>query len=98
MRDDEAVIAQSNEVFVVERRGFDHIPEAERNMTLPQVAWFWVANSLNLFSFALGALRWWWSGWAYMRAYGSATAICAAADSTSAGWWYYLCRHRSAPG
>lgn len=57
MRDgEELVIPRSNEVFGVEVRGFDHIPEAERNMTLGQVDLFWVANSVNLFSFALGAL------------------------------------------
>jgi purine-cytosine permease-like protein len=56
MRDDEAIITRSNEAFSTEVRGFDHIPEAERNMTLPQVDLFWVANSVNLFSFALGAL------------------------------------------
>jgi nucleobase:cation symporter-1, NCS1 family len=56
MRDDEAPILHGNDVFGVEVRGFDHIPEAERNMTLPQVDLFWVANSVNLLSFALGAL------------------------------------------
>jgi purine-cytosine permease-like protein len=53
---DEQVIPHSNEAFGVEIRGFDHIPEAERNMTLPQVDVFWVANSVNLLSFALGVL------------------------------------------
>ncbi len=52
----ERIIPHSNEAFGLEVRGFDHIPEAERNMTLPQVDVFWVANSVNLFSFALGAL------------------------------------------
>jgi purine-cytosine permease-like protein len=56
MRDDEAVILHGNEAFGVEVRGFDHIPDAERNMTLRQVDQFWVANSVNLLSFALGAL------------------------------------------
>jgi purine-cytosine permease-like protein len=53
---DERVITHGNEVFGVEVRGFDHIPEPERNMTIGQVDLFWVANSVNLFSFALGAL------------------------------------------
>jgi purine-cytosine permease-like protein len=53
---DERVIPHSNEAFGLEVRGFDHIPEAERNMTLPQVDVFWVANSVNLLSFALGVL------------------------------------------
>lgn len=56
MRDAEEVILHGNEAFRVEVRGFDHIPEPERNMTLRQVDLFWVANSVNLFSFALGAL------------------------------------------
>jgi nucleobase:cation symporter-1, NCS1 family len=55
-RNDEQVILHSNEAFGMEVRGFDHIPEAERNMTLRQVGIFWVANSVNLFSFAIGAL------------------------------------------
>ena len=56
MIDNEKVIPHSNDVFAVEVRGFDHIPEPERNMTLRQVDQFWVANSVNLLSFALGAL------------------------------------------
>jgi nucleobase:cation symporter-1, NCS1 family len=52
----ERVIPHSNDTFHVELRGFDHIPEPERNMTLPQVDVFWLGNSVNLFSFALGAL------------------------------------------
>jgi purine-cytosine permease-like protein len=56
MREVEEVIRHGNEVFGVEVRGFDHIPEPERNMTMRQVDLFWVANSVNLFSFALGVL------------------------------------------
>jgi purine-cytosine permease-like protein len=56
MRDDEAVNLHGNDAFAVEVRGFEHIPEAERNMTPRQVDLFWVANSVNLLSFALGAL------------------------------------------
>jgi purine-cytosine permease-like protein len=56
MRDAEEPILHGNDVFRVEVRGFDHIPEPERNMTLRQVDLFWVANSVNLLSFALGAL------------------------------------------
>jgi cytosine/uracil/thiamine/allantoin permease len=56
MVDDEKVILHSNDVFSVEVRGFDHIPEPERNMTLRQVDQFWVGNSVNLLSFTLGAL------------------------------------------
>jgi NCS1 family nucleobase:cation symporter-1 len=56
MSANEAVILRSNEVFEIEVRGFDHIPEAERNMALRQVDPLWVGNSLNLLSFALGAI------------------------------------------
>jgi nucleobase:cation symporter-1, NCS1 family len=56
MSADEKVILHGNEVFAIEVRGFDHIPASERNMTLPHVDYLWVANSLNLLSFALGAL------------------------------------------
>jgi nucleobase:cation symporter-1, NCS1 family len=56
MADIEQVITDGNEVFHIEVRGFDHIPEAERNMTLPQVDYLWVGTSVNLLSFALGAL------------------------------------------
>jgi len=56
MSTEEAVIARSNEVFEIEVRGFDHIPEPERNMTLRQVDYLWVGTNVNLFTFALGAL------------------------------------------
>jgi hypothetical protein len=52
---EELILLHCNEAFGVEVRGFDHIPEPERNMMLPQVDLFWVANGVNLFSFALGA-------------------------------------------
>jgi purine-cytosine permease-like protein len=53
---DEEVILHGNDVFAIEVRGFDHIPEPERNMTLRQVDHLWVGSSVNLFSFALGAI------------------------------------------
>ena len=56
MSADEEVILRSNEVFEIEVRGFDHIPEPERNMSLRQVDHLWVGTSVNLFSFALGAI------------------------------------------
>jgi nucleobase:cation symporter-1, NCS1 family len=56
MSADEDVILHGNEVFEIEVRGFDHIPEPERNMALRHVDHFWVGNSVNLFSFALGAI------------------------------------------
>jgi nucleobase:cation symporter-1, NCS1 family len=52
----EEVILKSNEIFEIEVRGFDHIPERERNMTLRHVDYLWVGTSVNLFSFALGAI------------------------------------------
>jgi hypothetical protein len=36
-RDREEITLHSNDVFGMEVRGFDHIPEPERNMTLRQV-------------------------------------------------------------
>jgi purine-cytosine permease-like protein len=56
MSADEQVIPESNEVFAIEVRGFDHIPEPERNMVLRHVDYLWVGTSVNLFSFALGAI------------------------------------------
>jgi nucleobase:cation symporter-1, NCS1 family len=52
----EEVILHGNDVFAIEVRGFDHIPEAERNMTLRHVDYLWVGTSVNLLTFALGAL------------------------------------------
>jgi purine-cytosine permease-like protein len=52
----ESVIANSNPVFGIEVRGFDHIPEPERNMTLRQVDLLWVGTNANLLNFAIGAL------------------------------------------
>ncbi|HUN77124.1 MAG TPA: cytosine permease [Steroidobacteraceae bacterium] len=56
MSEPELVIEHGNEVFHVEVRGFDHIPEPERNMSLRHVDYLWVGTSVNLLSFALGAL------------------------------------------
>ena len=56
MADNEVVIVHGNEVFQIEVRGFDHIPEAERNMSMRHVDYLWVGTSVNLLSFALGAL------------------------------------------
>ncbi len=54
--DGEEIIPNSNPVFGVEVRGFDHIPEPERNMTLRQVDWFWVGSNANLFFVIVGSL------------------------------------------
>ena len=56
MSEAEPVIAHGNEVFRIEVRGFDHIPESERNMSLRQIDGLWVGTSVNLLAFALGAL------------------------------------------
>jgi nucleobase:cation symporter-1, NCS1 family len=56
MIDDEEVIQHSNEVFEIEVRGFDHIPEPERNMTLRHVDHLWAGTSVTLFSFVLGSI------------------------------------------
>jgi len=56
MSEPETLIADSNEAFRIEVRGFDHIPDSERNMTLRQVDFLWVGTSVNLLAFALGAL------------------------------------------
>jgi NCS1 family nucleobase:cation symporter-1 len=63
----EAVIAAGNPVFGIEVRGFEHIPDAERNMTLPQVGPLWLASNLNVLSIILGCigitlgLSLWWA-------------------------------------
>jgi NCS1 family nucleobase:cation symporter-1 len=46
----------SNPVFGVEQRGFDHIPESERTMTLRETACFWVGTNANLFFVSVGAI------------------------------------------
>ncbi len=56
VQSDETIILHGNEAFVIEVRGFDHIPEAERNMTLRHVDHLWLGTSFNVFSFALGAI------------------------------------------
>jgi nucleobase:cation symporter-1, NCS1 family len=56
MADIEPVITHGNDAFHIEVRGFDHIPEPERNMSLTHVDYLWVGTSVNLLSFALGAL------------------------------------------
>ena len=38
----------ANPLFGVERRGFDHVPEPDRSMTLRQTAWFWVGDTILL--------------------------------------------------
>jgi len=52
----ELVIAHSNPVFGLEVRGFDHIPEGERNMRLAEVGPMWLGANLNMFSISLGCV------------------------------------------
>ena len=46
----------ANPVFGLEQHGFDHIPEAERTMTLRDLAYFWVGANAYLFFFAVGVI------------------------------------------
>ena len=50
----ETVIAHGNPVFGLELRGFDHIPDAERNMKLSAVGPLWLGANLNMFNIILG--------------------------------------------
>jgi purine-cytosine permease-like protein len=52
----EPVIEHGNPVFGLEVRGFDHIPEAERNMRLGQVGPMWLGANLNMFSISIGCV------------------------------------------
>lgn len=52
----EPVIVDGNPRFGVEVRGFDHIPEAERNMTLRDVGPMWLGVNLNMFSISIGCV------------------------------------------
>jgi nucleobase:cation symporter-1, NCS1 family len=60
-------IAASNPVFGIEVRGFEHIPDGERNMTLRQIGPLWLATNLNVLSIILGCvgitlgLSLWWA-------------------------------------
>jgi purine-cytosine permease-like protein len=63
----ETPIAHSNPVFGVETRGFTHIPESERNMTLSQIGPLWLTSNLNVLTIILGCvgitlgLPLWWA-------------------------------------
>ena len=52
----EEIIANSNPVFGLEVRGFEHIPDAERNMTLGQIGPMWRGANMNMFSISLGCV------------------------------------------
>ena len=47
---------EAEQPFRLERRGFDHIPEAERTMTLRETAYFWVGTNANLFFVSVGVI------------------------------------------
>jgi len=40
----------------LERRGFEHIPESERGMTLRQTGYFWIGTNANLFFVSVGVI------------------------------------------
>lgn len=46
----------ANKVFGVELHGFEHIPEADRKMTMRETRFLWVGTNANLFFIAVGAL------------------------------------------
>jgi nucleobase:cation symporter-1, NCS1 family len=46
----------ANPLFGLETHGFDHIPEADRKMTLREANFFWVGTNANLFFIAVGAI------------------------------------------
>ena len=48
--------SDANPVFGLEQHGFDHIPEAERTMTLRDLAFFWVGANADLFFFTVGVI------------------------------------------
>lgn len=54
MTQDKSVDA--NRVFGVELRGFEHIPEADRKMTMRETRFFWVGTNANLFFVSVGAV------------------------------------------
>jgi purine-cytosine permease-like protein len=66
-RPDPAPMPDSNPLFGVETRGFEHIPDAERNMRLSQVGPLWLGNNLSVLSIVLGCvgitlgLSLWWA-------------------------------------
>ncbi len=45
-----------NPLFGLESRGFSHIPEAERNMTLASVGPMWLGANLNMYNVTLGCV------------------------------------------
>lgn len=49
-------VAEGNAVFGLEARGFDHIPEAERNMVLGAVGPMWLGTNINMFSISIGCV------------------------------------------
>ncbi len=56
LSEDNAVIENGNPVFGLEVRGFEHIPEAERNMRLSQIAPLWLGANMNMISISLGCV------------------------------------------
>jgi len=48
--------ADRNPAFGLEQHGFDYIPEAERKMTLRDLAYVWVGTNAYLFFFSVGVI------------------------------------------
>jgi len=48
--------ADKNPAFGLEQHGFDYIPEAERKMTLRDLAYVWVGTNAYLFFFSVGVI------------------------------------------
>jgi purine-cytosine permease-like protein len=48
--------AGQNAVFGVESRGFSHIPEDERNMSLNAIGPLWLGANINMFSVSIGCV------------------------------------------
>jgi nucleobase:cation symporter-1, NCS1 family len=48
--------ADKNPAFGLEQHGFDYIPEAERKMTLRDLAFVWVGTNAYLFFFSVGVI------------------------------------------
>jgi nucleobase:cation symporter-1, NCS1 family len=47
---------EGNPTFGIEQHGFDHIPEADRNLTIAGFALFWVGTNAYVFFIAIGAI------------------------------------------
>lgn len=74
-------------IFDVEQRGFDHIPDGERHMSIRDTAFFWVGTNANLFFVSVGvlALGFGLSVWQALVAVVLGSALFAAVALSSIG-------------